>query len=149
MADLTLECDGCQRTIYIPKTMPPDKAQRQLGFASVELPRNFLCPHCSQVFSYPIGAFQIRRSEMPVPREPLECPICVSVNTRCDDKNCTALVRVSVIVNLSDDIRADALASITAARYFAARCQQGHMQKGKAMSGAFEVFLEPDWTPKN
>jgi hypothetical protein len=54
-----------------------------------------------------------------------------------------------VIVNVSDDIKAEALAAINGARYDGARCQQNHRQSGKAVDGAYEIFLEPDWTPPN
>jgi len=140
MSELTLVCHECGHTIYIPRAKPPEKALRQLVFFPTHEPQgNFLCPHCSRVSFYTIEDFQIRLSETPVPLEPREHPVCVSVRTKCDTQSCTALVRVAVIVNVSADIKADALASITAARYYGAQCPNGHRQRGRPLAGAFAV----------
>ena len=146
---LTVKCDGCGKTIQLPRTTPPEKALRQLTFASVELPRNVLCPYCSRVFSYPIERFEIRQFEMQDQLKSLGDLVCVCIHTTCASSNCAALVRVFAAVNVSDDIKFHSLDVISQSVFATAVCQRGHRQIQKPQSGAFEVQLEPDWNPRS
>jgi hypothetical protein len=147
MIELTVTCDGCRRTIWLPKTTPPEKARGQLSLASVEWPRNVLCPHCNRVFAYLAQCFDLASRDMPDQSELRQCPVCVCIRTRCGDKSCTAHVRVSAVVNVSDDIKSDVVSAIANARYDGACCQQGHIQSGKPQLGSVVVELETDWSP--
>ena len=146
---LTVDCDGCGKPIRLPNTKPPEKALRQLALASVELPRNVLCPNCNRVFAYPIERFDLRKFEKPFQPEHHEDPVCVCIYTKCADNNCIALVRVTLVVNVSDDIRLSVLDIMQSAAFATAACKQGHPQPAKPPKGAsFDVQLEPDWNPK-
>jgi hypothetical protein len=149
MIELTLVCDGCERTIAVPISTPPEKARRQLTLASTEWPRNLLCPHCNQVFAYPVKRFGRTFRDMLDQSEPREYPASVSIQVKCGDSNCQSLVRVVAIVNISDDIKSDAVGAIAIARYGqgerAVTCLLGHKQSGKPQSGSVRVELEAGW----